>query len=97
MRPYRQWGRTDGRDHPHIIRKGHKYLTRVVDHDSGRLVWAAPGRDKATLGAFFDALAASGETAGEDRCSLITHVFADGAEWIAGVVARRWGRWDYVR
>ena len=30
-------------------KRGHKYLTVVVDHDSGRLVWAAPGRDKATL------------------------------------------------
>ena len=30
-------------------RRGHKYLTVVVDHDSGRLVWAAVGRDKATL------------------------------------------------
>lgn len=70
-------------------KKGHKYLTVVVDHDSGKLVWAAPGRDKATLGSFFDALAASGETVGEDRCSLITHVSADGAEWIAGVVASR--------
>lgn len=29
-------------------KKGHKYLTVVVDHDTGRLVWAAPGRDKAT-------------------------------------------------
>ena len=52
-------------------------------------MWAAPGRDKATLAMFFDALAASGETAGEDRCSLITHVSADGAEWISGVVAER--------
>jgi transposase len=26
-----------------------KYLTVVVDHDSGRLVWGAPGRDTATL------------------------------------------------
>src|SRR2546423_1701771 len=24
-------------------RKGHRYLTVVVDHDTGRLVWAAPG------------------------------------------------------
>ncbi len=30
-------------DHPHIIRRGHKYLMVVVDHDSGRLVWAAAG------------------------------------------------------
>jgi transposase len=37
-------------------KRGHRYLIVVVDHDSGRLVWAAPGRDRATLGAFFDAL-----------------------------------------
>ena len=42
-------------------KRGHKYLTVVVDHDTGRLVWAAPGRDKATLDGFFDALEDSGE------------------------------------
>lgn len=70
-------------------KRGHKYLTVVVDHDSGRLVWAAPGRDKATLGRFFDQLEESGEAAGEDRLSAITHVSADGAEWISAVVADR--------
>ena len=60
-------------------KRGHKYLTVVVDHGSGRLVWAAPGRDTVTLTAFFDAL-------GEDRCALITHVSADGASWIANAV-----------
>ncbi|MPY92141.1 MAG: ISL3 family transposase [Acidimicrobiia bacterium] len=34
-------------------KRGHRYLTVVVDHDSGRLIWAAPGRDKATLEASF--------------------------------------------
>jgi transposase len=63
-------------------KRGHKYLTVVVDHDSGRLVWAAPGRDKATLGLFFDAL-------GEERCAQITHVSADEADWISAVVADR--------
>jgi transposase len=63
-------------------KRGHKYLTVVVDHDSGRLVWAAPGRDKATLTSFFAALEASGE----DRCSQISHVSADGADWISTVV-----------
>jgi len=63
-------------------KRGHKYLTVVVDHDSGRLVWAAPGRDKATLGTFFDAL-------GTERSAQITHVSADGADWIALVVAAR--------
>ena len=37
-------------------KRGHRYLTVVVDHDSGRLVWAQPGRDKATVRAFFDQL-----------------------------------------
>ena len=30
-------------------KRGHRYLTVVVDHDSRRLIWAAPGRDRATL------------------------------------------------
>jgi transposase len=63
-------------------KRGHRYLTVVVDHDSGALVWAAPGRDKATLRRFFDAL-------GEHRSGQITHVSADGADWIATVVAER--------
>ena len=63
-------------------KRGHRYLTVVVDHDSGRLVWAAPGRDKATLRRFFDAL-------GEDRAAQISQVSADAADWIADVVAER--------
>jgi transposase len=66
-------------------KRGHKYLTVVVDHESGRLVWAAPGRDRATLRTFFDALEAS--AAG--RCARISHVSADGADWIEQVVAER--------
>jgi hypothetical protein len=42
-------------------KRRHKYLTVVVDHDSGRLVWACPGRERATVHAFFDALEASGQ------------------------------------
>jgi len=60
-------------------KRGHRYLTVVVDHDRRRLVWAAPGRDAATLGGFFDRL-------GPERCALITQVSADGAEWIARAV-----------
>lgn len=63
-------------------KRGHRYLTVVVDHDSGRLVWAAAGKDQATLDTFFDAL-------GPDRCAQITHVSADSAEWISKVVTRR--------
>lgn len=63
-------------------KRGHRYLTVVVDHDSGALVWAAPGRDEATLRTFFDAL-------GVERAAQITHVSADAADWIAKVVAER--------
>ncbi len=30
------------------FKRGHRYLTVVVDHDTGRLVWAAKGHDKRT-------------------------------------------------
>ena len=61
-------------------KKKHNYLTVVVDHDTGRVVWAAPGADSATLGEFFTKL-------GPDRCDQISHVSADAARWIAGTVA----------
>ncbi len=61
-------------------KKGHRYITIVVDHDTGRLVWAAPGRDRKTLASFFNAL-------GESRCAAVTHVSADAAQWIADEVA----------
>ena len=37
-------------------RKGHRYLTVIVDHDTGRLVWAREGRNQETLVGFFDEL-----------------------------------------
>src|SRR5213076_3374394 len=63
-------------------KRGHKYLTVVVDHDTGRLLWAAPGRNDATLERFFDLL-------GAQRCAAITLVSADAADWIGRVVAAR--------
>jgi len=63
-------------------KRGHKYLTVVVDHDTGVLLWAHPGRDQKTLEKFFDRL-------GTERCAEITLVSADAAEWIANVVAAR--------
>lgn len=63
-------------------KRHHRYLTVVVDHDSGRLVWAAAGRDEATLRGFFELL-------GAERCAAITHVSADAAPWIAKVVTER--------
>jgi len=63
-------------------RRGHRYLTVVVDHDTGRLVWAAAGRNSETVRSFFDAL-------GPRRSALLTHVSADGAEWIHSAVTER--------
>ena len=34
-------------------KRGHRYLMVVVDHDTGRLVWAGKGRTKDTLRGFF--------------------------------------------
>lgn len=51
-------------------RKHHKYLTLVVDHDRGVVVWGAQGRDAKTLDEFFDEL-------GEDRSALIEAVSLD--------------------
>ena len=63
-------------------KKGHKYLMVVVDHDTGRVVWAKEGRDQATVQAFFDDL-------GEQRAALLTHVSCDGATWIHDVITER--------
>jgi transposase len=63
-------------------KRGHRYLTVVVDHDSGRLVWAAKGHDKKTLEGFFDVL-------GEQRCAAVRLVSCDAAEWIGEVVQAR--------
>jgi transposase len=53
-------------------KKGHKYMTVIVDHRTGKLIWAAKGHGKAVLDQFF-ALLTSEQRAG------IKHVTADGA------------------
>jgi transposase len=63
-------------------RKGQRYLTVVIDHTTGRLVWAKEGRNQETLGKFFDQL-------GAGRAALLTHVSCDGAEWIHALVRQR--------
>jgi len=35
-------------------RKGHSYITLVSNHQTGRFVWGAEGKDSATLDGFFD-------------------------------------------
>ena len=63
-------------------KKGHRYMTVVVDHDRGRVVWAAKGHGKRQLNDFLDLLT-EGQRAG------IELVTADGARWISDVVAER--------
>lgn len=64
------------------IRKGQRYLTVLVDHDTGRLVWAAAGRDKQTVGRFLDLL-------GAERCKQLSLVSCDMASWITIPLAER--------
>jgi len=59
-----------------------KYLVIVTDHDAGRVAWIGERRCQATVRAFFEAL-------GPDRAKLLTHVSADGAEWIHPVVREK--------
>lgn len=63
-------------------RKGHRYLTIVVDHDSGRLLFASPGKDEAALERFFDEL-------GEAGCERIELVSVDAGAAYNNVVRRR--------
>ncbi|MGH3736632.1 MAG: transposase [Micromonosporaceae bacterium] len=63
-------------------RKGQRYLLVVTCHDTGRLVWAGKDRTKQTLDRFFDDL-------GAERAAALTHVSADGAEFIHTVIAAR--------
>ena len=64
------------------VRKGQRYLTVVVDQDSGRLVWAHPGRDRQTVEKFLELL-------GSKRCEQITLVSCDMAGWISGPISER--------
>jgi transposase len=59
-----------------------KFLVIVTDHDTSRVVWVAQGRDQATVRRFFADL-------GEERARLLTHVSADGADWIHPVVREK--------
>lgn len=54
----------------------------MVDHGTGRLVWAGEGRSSETLNRFFDEL-------GAQRCDQITHTSADQADWIALAVKNK--------
>jgi transposase len=63
-------------------RKGQRYITVVVDHETGRLVWAADGRDRKTVERFFAEL-------GAVRSARVELVSSDLGEWITRVVRER--------
>lgn len=51
-------------------RRHHEYVTVVVDHERGEIVWAAEGKSAATLESFFQQL-------GEARCAKLEAVTID--------------------
>jgi transposase len=60
-------------------KRGHQYLTVVADHDTGRVVHVAEGRDHAALQSFFDTL-------GPERCAKVRAISMDMAPvWRAPV------------
>jgi len=50
--------------------RGHRYFTVVADHDRGKVVWVATGRDSRALAGFYEAL-------GEERRARIEAVSMD--------------------
>jgi transposase len=64
------------------FRRGQRYLTVVVNHETARVVWVQEGHDEATLERFFERL-------GPARAAALCFVTADGAEWIKNVIKRR--------
>ena len=63
-------------------RKGQRYLTIVVDHQTGRLIWASATRGREIVLEFLELL-------GAERCQQIELVSCDMAQWIAGPIAER--------
>ena len=60
-------------------KKGHKYITIVVNHETNTVVWAAPGHGKTVLEQFYRLLT-------PDQLASIQVVTGDGARWITDCV-----------
>ena len=60
-------------------KKGHKYITVIVNHDTNTVVWAAKGHGKSVLEPFFKQLDVK-------QRSKIRLVSGDGARWIKDTV-----------
>ncbi|QUC02982.1 transposase [Atopobium sp. oral taxon 416] len=74
--------RPEAQRHKTSYKKGHRYLTLVVDHDLGCLVWAQEGYGKEVLSLFLDGF-------GREQKSSIEVVTADAAKWIEELLRRR--------
>lgn len=61
-------------------KKGHKYMTVIVNHKTGHLIWAKKGHGKEVLSEFFKGLT-------EEQRTKIKYVTADGARWIADCIS----------
>ncbi len=60
-------------------RKGHKYITVIVNHDTNTVVWVADGHGKSVLEQFYKALS-------QEQLASIKVVTGDGARWITDCV-----------
>lgn len=60
-------------------KKGHKYITVIVNHDTNTVVWAAEGHGKSVLEQFYRCLT-------PEQLSSIRVVTGDGAKWITECV-----------
>ena len=60
-------------------RKGHKYITVVVDHDRNQVVWVHKGKGRELIDLFFEELS-------EKQRASIKVVTGDGARWISDSV-----------
>ena len=60
-------------------KKGHKYMTVVINHATASVVWCGKGFGKEVLSQFFELLT-------EEQRTSIRYVSADGARWIASCV-----------
>ena len=56
-------------------RKGHKYMTVIINHDTGEVVWLHENHGKTVFEKFFQALT-------DEQRASIQYVSGDGARWI---------------
>ncbi len=60
-------------------KKGHKYITVIINHDTNTVVWAAKGHGKTVLESFYRQLS-------KEQLASIKVVTGDGAKWITDCV-----------